>query len=251
MDKLFMVSFLGMLMAVYGVSGNMVYANIGVLNELESFDIEEDNEVNVFDIPSWTSERGCKVLVNVDSFGAVGDGVSDDTQAFQKAWDIACSTTQSVFLVPQGRQYLVNATKFQGPCKDNLVIQIDGTIVAPDEPNNWDSKFSRAWLDFSKLNGVLFQGHGVIDGSGSKWWASSCKKNKTNALTIDKSSAIKVKGLKIRNGQQMNFVISQCDSVRVDAVQVSAPGDSPNTDGIHITSSTNVVLQDCKIGTGS
>ncbi|XP_021809755.1 probable polygalacturonase At1g80170 isoform X1 [Prunus avium] len=257
MDKLFMVSFLGMLMAVYGVSGNMVYANIGVLNELESFDIEEDNEVNVFDIPSWTSERGCKVLVNVDSFGAVGDGISDDTQAFQKAWDIACSTTQSVFLVPQGRQYLVNATKFQGPCKDNLVIQIDGTIVAPDEPNDWDPKFSRAWLDFSKLNGVLFQGHGVIDGSGSKWWASSCKKNKTNpcrgaptALTIDKSSAVKVKGLKIRNGQQMNFVISQCDSVRVNAVQVSAPGDSPNTDGIHITSSTNVVLQDCKIGTG-
>lgn len=71
------------------------------------------------------------------------------------------------------------------------------------------------------------------------------------ALTIDKSSAVKVKGLKIRNGQQMNFVISQCDSVRVNAVQVSAPGDSPNTDGIHITSSTNVVLQDCKIGTGS
>lgn len=58
--------------------------------------------------------------------------------------------------------------------------QIDGTIVAPDEPNNWDPKFSRAWLDFSKLNGVLFQGHGVIDGSGSKWWASSCKKNKSN-----------------------------------------------------------------------
>lgn len=75
-----MVSLLGMLMAVYGVAGNMVYANIGILNELESFDIEEDNEVNVFDIPSWTNERGCKVLVNVDSFGAVGDGVSDDTQ---------------------------------------------------------------------------------------------------------------------------------------------------------------------------
>lgn len=71
------------------------------------------------------------------------------------------------------------------------------------------------------------------------------------AFTIDKSSAIKVKGITIKNAQQMNFVISQCDAVRVNAVQVSAPGDSPNTDGIHITASTNVVLQDCKIGTGS
>jgi polygalacturonase len=71
------------------------------------------------------------------------------------------------------------------------------------------------------------------------------------ALTIDTSSGIKVKGLTIRNSQQMHFVISKCDSVRVSGVLVSAPGDSPNTDGIHITESTNVVLQDCKIGTGS
>lgn len=81
-----MMSFLGMLIVVYGVAGNMVYGNIGILDELESFDIEEgfdieeDDEVNVFKIPSWTSERGSKVLVNVDSFGAIGDGVSDDTQ---------------------------------------------------------------------------------------------------------------------------------------------------------------------------
>lgn len=75
-----MMSFLGMLISTYGVAGNMVYGNIGILDELESFDIEEDDEVNVFKIPSWTSERGSKVLVNVDSFGAIGDGVSDDTQ---------------------------------------------------------------------------------------------------------------------------------------------------------------------------
>ncbi|CAN1187456.1 unnamed protein product [Linum perenne] len=48
----------------------------------------------------------------------------------------------------------------------------------------------------------------------------------------------------------MNFVISRCNSVRVSNLLVSAPGDSPNTDGIHITESTDVILQDCKIGTG-
>ncbi|KAK2636510.1 hypothetical protein Ddye_031302 [Dipteronia dyeriana] len=235
----------------------MVYDKIVMLEELESLDIEEDNQVELFDVPSWTSERGGRVLVNVDSFGATGDGVSDDTQAFVNAWNTTCSTANSVFLVPPGRSYLVNAIKFKGPCTDKLVIQIDGTIVAPDEPNNWDPKSPRNWLSFSKLNGVLFQGHGVIDGSGSKWWASSCKKNKTNpcrgaptALTIDSSSAVRVKGLTIQNSQQMNFVISRCQSVRVSEVLVSAPGDSPNTDGIHITESTNVVLQDCKIGTG-
>lgn len=257
MDKFFLLSFIGLLIVAHGVAGNMVCDNIGMFEELENLDIEEENEAELSLIPSWTSERGSKVLVNVDSFGAVGDGVSDDTQAFVKAWDIACSTPKSVFLVPQGRRYLVNATRFKGPCSDKLVIQIDGMIIAPDEPKNWDPKLPRTWLDFSKLNRVIFQGNGVIDGSGSKWWAASCKKNKSNpckgaptALTIDTSSAIRVKGITIQNSQQMNFVISKCDSVRVSGVQVSSPGDSPNTDGIHITESTNVALENCKIGTG-
>ncbi|KAI4328279.1 hypothetical protein L6164_020646 [Bauhinia variegata] len=237
--------------------GNMVCNNIDMLEELESLEIEEESEVEFSDIPSWKSERGGKVLVNVDSFAAVGDGVSDDTQAFQKAWDVACSTPKSVFLVPQGRSYLISATKFKGPCADKIIIQIDGTIIAPDEPKNWDPNFQRVWLDFSKLDKAIFQGAGVIDGSGSKWWAASCKKNKSNpcrgaptALTIESSTAIRVKGITIQNSQQMNFVISRCDTVRINGVKVSSPGDSPNTDGIHITASTNVVIQDTRIGTG-
>ncbi|PPS15955.1 hypothetical protein GOBAR_AA04632 [Gossypium barbadense] len=238
------------------VGGNMLYDKFNILGELEDLDIAEE-DMELFEGPSWISERGGKVLVNVDSFGAVGDGVSDDTEAFRKAWNTSCSTSKSVLLVPPGRRYLVNATRFKGPCEERLVVQIDGTIVAPDEPNDWDANLPRNWLVFSKLEGVVFQGNGVIDGSGSKWWASSCKKNKSNpcrgaptALTIDSSSSIKVKGLTIQNSQQMNFVISRCESVRVSEVQVSCPGDSPNTDGIHITGSTNVVLQDSKIGTG-
>ncbi|CAA2944434.1 probable polygalacturonase At1g80170 [Olea europaea subsp. europaea] len=229
------------------------------LGELENLDVEGngEEEFEFLELPSWESDRASKILVNVDAFGAAGDGTSDDTQAFVNAWKQACSTPKSVLLVPEGRRYLVNATRFTGPCADKLVIQIEGTIVAPDEPKNWDPKNSRNWLDFSNLTKVLFQGGGVIDGSGGKWWAASCKKNKSNpckgaptALTIDSSSAISVKGLTIQNSQQMHFVISRSNSIRVFNVKVSAPEDSPNTDGIHITASTNVILQNCKIGTG-
>ena len=80
MDKLFLLSFLGLLLVAHGVAGNMVFDNIDMLEELENLDIEEEYEAETSPIPSWTSERGSKVLVNVDSFGAVGDGVSDDTQ---------------------------------------------------------------------------------------------------------------------------------------------------------------------------
>lgn len=262
MAKIIFISILTMLIILVAAKAETRFSDkSNIVKEPESFDIEEeenDDESELFNVASlWRSERGSKVLVNVDSFGAAGDGVSDDTKAFVDAWKQACSTSKSVLLVPHGRQYLVNATKFKGPCADKLVVQIEGTIVAPDDPKNWDPKFSRNWLEFSSISKVSFQGKGVIDGSGSKWWAASCKKNKSNpckgaptALTIDSSSAVRVKGLTIQNSQQMHFVISKSDSVRILGVKVSAPEDSPNTDGIHITGSTNVVLQNCKIGTG-
>ncbi|KAK9751051.1 hypothetical protein RND81_02G238100 [Saponaria officinalis] len=253
----FIIFFLCFLITARGIENFEVNDKLAVLSELGSFEAYEGTEIEDFETPSWDSGKGGKVLVNVDSFSAVGDGVSDDTQAFATAWSQACSTPKSVFLVPKGRSYMVNATKFKGPCSERLIIQIDGTIVAPGEPKDWDPKLSRVWLNFSNLTGVSFQGRGVIDGSGSKWWAASCKKNKTNpckgapsALTIDTSSAIRIRGLTIQNSQQMHFVISRCDSVRISNVLISSPGDSPNTDGIHISESTNVVVLNSKIGTG-
>ncbi|XP_049392694.1 probable polygalacturonase At1g80170 isoform X2 [Solanum stenotomum] len=250
MAKILFFLFLVWLMGALGAAKTNFLDDV-ILSELDDLDVEDGDEAELFDLPRLGIERGNKILVNVDSFGAVGDGASDDTKAFVDAWKQVCSTPKSVFFVPAGRSYLVNATRFRGPCVGILRVQIEGTIVAPDDPKNWNfAKNGRIWLGFFNLTGALFQGGGVIDGSGSKWWAASCKKNKTNALTIYGSSGIKVKDLTIQNGQQMNFAISRSDSIRITGVTVSAPEDSPNTDGIHITESTNVVLQNSKIGTG-
>lgn len=64
--------------------------------------------------------------------------------------------------------------------------------MAPDDPSQWNPRFQRVWLQFSKLQGVVFQGNGVIDGSGAKWWAASCKKNKSNVRfsSIHKSKSL-------------------------------------------------------------
>lgn len=196
-------------------------------------------------------------VVNVDSCGAAGDGNADDTEAFLDAWKKACSLNNAVFLVPGGRRYKVGASKFIGPCKDKMIIQIQGTIVAPEEPSEWDPKSPHLWLLFSGLAGARIQGGGVIDGSGSKWWANSCKIDKSKpckaaptALTIDSCRGVRVKSLRIQNAQQMHFTVSRSRNVRVAGVRIEAPEDSPNTDGIHVAESTAVTIQGCRIGTG-
>ncbi|RZR74459.1 hypothetical protein BHM03_00037217 [Ensete ventricosum] len=70
------------------------------------------------------SGRVAHVPVNVHSFGAVGDGVADDTMAFRNAWDKACSLKNAVLLVPEQHRYKVNATNFRGPCQRHLIVQV-------------------------------------------------------------------------------------------------------------------------------
>lgn len=82
-NKIFLVSLLCLLIVANGVSGSMMCDNnnFGMLEELNKLAIEEEYEIEeLSDIPSWTSQRGGKVLVNVDSFGAAGDGETDDTE---------------------------------------------------------------------------------------------------------------------------------------------------------------------------
>lgn len=226
--------------------------------EEEEEDDDDNEEEEDYHAVVVQRKGACRHVVNVDSFGAAGDGVADDTQAFASAWKTACSLDNAVFLVPAGRRYKVGAIQFVGPCKDRrMIIQIQGTVVAPEEPSEWDPRSPRLWLLFSGLAGARIQGGGVIDGSGSKWWASSCKINRSNpcrpaptAVTIDSCRGVRVRGLRVQNAQQMHVTVSRSRGVRVAGLRIDAPEDSPNTDGIHVAESTAVTIQSCRIGTG-
>ncbi|CAN6237021.1 unnamed protein product [Urochloa humidicola] len=225
-------------------------------------DEDEDDDDEESHIMMWGKKTGrrpptCRNVVNVDSFGAAGDGDADDTEAFSNAWKMACSLESAVFLVPSGRRYKVGASTFMGPCKNKMIIQIQGTIVAPEEPSEWDPRSPRLWLLFTGLAGARIQGGGVIDGSGSKWWANSCKINKSNpckaaptAVTLDSCRGVRVKGLRLQNAQQMHLTVYRSRNVRLAGVRIESPEDSPNTDGIHVAESSAVTIRSCRIGTG-
>lgn len=55
-----------------------------VFANLHDFDVRdeegEDDILDALDLPSWNSGHSNKNVVNVEGFGAVGDGVADDTK---------------------------------------------------------------------------------------------------------------------------------------------------------------------------
>jgi len=59
-----------------------------------------------------------------------------------------------------------------------------------------------------------------------------------------------VENLKVKNSQQIQVQFEKCTDVRASRLTITAPGNSPNTDGIHITNTQNINLDHCNIGTG-
>ncbi|CAK9158444.1 unnamed protein product [Ilex paraguariensis] len=190
-----------------------------------------------------------KSSVNVMQYGAAGNGKTDDSQAFLKAWHAVCGagSNSPILTIPAGKTFLLKPVSFKGPCKSAHVnIQVLGNIVAPSQKSAWNNNNSKTWIVFSDVKGLIVNGNGQIDGQGSVWW-KSCK---VLALSFQNCNNLVLQGLKHTDSQKNHISISNCHDVTVSGLQITAPEKSPNTDGIDISHSTNVRIQDCVIGTG-
>ncbi|KAG6742324.1 hypothetical protein POTOM_053194 [Populus tomentosa] len=189
---------------------------------------------------------------SVLSYGAKPDGKTDSTKAFAAAWAHACASTQPATIsVPKG-SFSLGQVRFQGPCKNRaILLRIDGTLVAPSDYKVIGN--AKNWLIFEHVNGVAVSG-GTLDGQGAGLWScknsgKGCPRGATS-LEFTNSNNIAITGLASLNSQLFHIVINGCQNVKVQGVKVSAAGNSPNTDGIHVQSSTGVTILNSRIGTG-
>ncbi|XP_022156858.1 polygalacturonase-like [Momordica charantia] len=189
---------------------------------------------------------------DIVDFGAKSDGETDSSKALEAAWSNACksSAAASVY-VPKGKFYVSSAT-FEGHCNNNAItVRIDGTLVAPSDFRAIGN--SDNWIIFRLVDGVTVLG-GILDAQGTALWA--CKKSGQNcpsgatSLEFSNSKNIIVNGLTSLNSQMFHIVVNECQNVKMHGIKISAPGDSPNTDGIHVQRSSDVTVIHSNIGTG-
>ncbi|CAI0470468.1 unnamed protein product [Linum tenue] len=189
---------------------------------------------------------------SVTSYGARPDGRTDSTRAFLAAWNKACSSpSPATIYVPAGTFYLKNVA-FQGPCKStSIAFLVDGTLLAPSDYGVIGPVGN--WIMFHAVDGVTVSG-GTLDGQGKGLWAckasgKSCPQGATT-LEFSNSKNIQINGVASLNSQLFHIVINGCQNVKVQGVRVTAAGDSPNTDGIHVQESNGMTILNSRIGTG-
>ncbi|XVF74720.1 hypothetical protein PTKIN_Ptkin13bG0134300 [Pterospermum kingtungense] len=164
-----------------------------------------------------------------------------------KAWQAVCEATSATptLEIPGHKTFFLKSIRFQGPCKSPVAVQILGNIVGPSDASAWGNEVAKFWLTFANVNGLHMFGNGQIDGRGETWW-KSCP----NALSFLECSNLTVEGFTSINSAQNHITIAGCENAVLSNLQIYAPADSPNTDGIKIGISTNVQVMNSTIGTG-
>ncbi|KAK9690889.1 hypothetical protein RND81_09G161200 [Saponaria officinalis] len=197
-----------------------------------------------------------KITVNVRSFGVRANGRTDDSRAFQAAWEKACTSVGNVtLLIPKGI-YLVGPLKFRGPCTDasSLTILMKGYLKATTDLSGYEH--GSGWIEFAWIDGLTLRGGGIFDGQGPKAWpynncptSSNCDLLPTSLKFVGMNRTT-IHGITSLNSKFFHIALVHCTNFKGNGLQIYAPGDSPNTDGIHLERSSNVRLYGSKIGTG-
>lgn len=211
-------------------------------------------------------------LLTLADFGAVGDGIANDTQAFLDAWAAACGGTSSdkanlndpssdTYLnVPAGKSYQIWPLTLAGPCRGEIKLLISGNIVAPENPDDWQGSDGGQWLHFLGVKGLAISGGGIVDGRGQQWWArqtqnsSSCESENCTAsqppaaapkaVHFEDCKEITVMGITVQNSPREHLAFTRCSVVKANYLRVTAPVDSPGTVGALLVNSSDVRIMD-------
>ncbi|MCR4739075.1 MAG: glycoside hydrolase family 28 protein [Lachnospiraceae bacterium] len=214
------------------------------------------------------------VLLNVRSFGAGGDGRTDDT-AFIQACINACPKNGTVYLesgtylsgpvflksginiwIPEGSVILGIPDRSGYPILPGMTYSTDET----DEYNlgTWEGNPLDCYaslitgIDVSETD--IF-GRGVIDANAvsSDWWRDPKKKRgawRPRTVFLERCRNIRIQGLSVRNSPSWTIHPYYCEDLAFLSLRISNPPDSPNTDGLNPESCRNVLILGLFISVG-
>jgi len=205
-----------------------------------------------FALPAAAGGLVRETIFDVTKYGARPDTRKESSMAFVRAWNAACkSNGPARLLVPRG-DFVTAEVILQGPCKAKpLTLEIQGNILASTDLSLFTSG---AWITIDDIDGLEVLGGGTINGRGEAVWKFSGKHNSgpllPASLLYSKVKNVVMHHINFVNSKGIHSKVTDSSNVAFSFIKITAPGKSPNTDGCHISNSTNVNFTDSTIGTG-
>ncbi|KAG5251857.1 Exopolygalacturonase precursor family protein [Salix suchowensis] len=194
-------------------------------------------------------------VFDVTQHGAKADDQTDNAEAFIQTWRAACDSGVPAKLVIPVGTFLTGPVVFQGPCKSTepIVFEVQGKVKATSDLSEYSSG---QWILFEIINGLTLNGGGAFDGQGGAVWKyNDCHQNKQcqplpSSIKLSKVHNSDIHGISSFDSKYFHMHVTDCSNIWVHDVNLTAPANSPNTDGIHISNSDGVNVTSSQIGTG-
>jgi polygalacturonase len=215
-------------------------------------------------------------VFDVRASGAVGDGKADDRGPIQAAVDRCAAAGGGTVEVPAGTYACCGVM-----LRSHVTLQLDAgaTLQGPSKADDWPrrpagnkgSGWSGPYLGVvggEGISDVAITGRGRIDGAGQASWAIEHAKLqqvraagvqlKAGASATDRARLVQfarcdrvsVTGVTLSNSQMWTLVFNQCRDVLVDGLTITAPADSPETDGVDVRGCRQARVTRCDISNG-
>ena len=220
-------------------------------------------------------------LCSILDFGAVPDGKTLCTAAIQAAVDTCAKSGGGKVIVPAGN-FLTSAIFLKSHMEveilagATLLFTTDFSAV-PAMQGRWegiDRTTYAALFTGLDLENVSITGRGVLDGQGEAWWkafrqdrnlrrklgleerepenppGSLLQWGRPRMINLFRCRNVRIAGISIVNAPSWNVHPVRCANVVIDGLTITAPENSPNTDGIDPDSCRNVRIANCYISVG-
>jgi polygalacturonase len=196
----------------------------------------------------------------VTDFGAVGDGRTLNTEAIQKTVDAASAEGGGTVVIPAGK-YVTGP--FRLASSINLHLAKDATLLISNDMANYPILTGRDSpmpvdmyadaITAYDVHDIEISGEGTIDGQGDVWWdafdADRRMTHRPNMIRIVRCTRLLVRDVWLKDSPMFHLIPEDCTDVTIENIYISAPFDSPNTDGIDF-SGWNYLITGCTIDTG-
>jgi polygalacturonase len=190
--------------------------------------------------------------LSVRSYGAIGDGTTMDTVAFQKTLD-ACAAAGGEVVVPAGN-YLIGSIELKS--RTTLRVAKDATLLgSPDLDDypiidgRWEGRWvkaHRALISANKAEHIAIVGPGKIAGSP----ALGGRQMPRRPCVIEPINCRDVRLENFTASQRLMWTIhpTYCEDVVVKNLTIRSIGG--NSDGVDIDSCKRVLIEGCDIQSG-
>ncbi len=182
----------------------------------------------------------------VTEYGAIGNGENLCTRAIQKAIDECELNGGGRVYVPPGR-YLTGSLILKSGV--GLYLERNSVLYGSGDLSSYPAG---VLISARNAENVSIEGRGEINGNGRRFWKSDSLplKRPHGLIRFEDCRNVVLKGVKLHNSPKFTLYLENCSLVQIDEIEIENTLDSPNTDGIDVTNSSNVFISKSFIMTG-